>query len=232
MALAYAGASLAIFGGGGGGSGIVFDPTNYVQNTLTAVYAVKQEVREATRVVQDLKNISNKLSNVGGILQVIPGLQDVQNLVAVSMKLKSELESLGQVAETFKNLYGASQATTPANFLALLKKREVAGDASVKALMDNAKELQVKIERTTQQHQQLADSLAGVEGITQAVMTTTTAVGILVQQNQALLSAYQNINMTQAATLAKDNAKELQADKAEDSYYKQVQQLYQASQRK
>lgn len=196
---------------------VVVDPTNLIQTTLTAVRAATAEAARIAQAKRELQMLATTdLTSSFNADYLISGLN---SLDGSANQLRGLLEKQGDINTTLASMYGASSASTPEEFTALLNKRQAAGDESVTALMDGSKDIGIAMKQANADHDRIVGAIPNVAGVTQAAQLTGQTVGIVVQQMNASLG-YQQIQMaTQAAKDARENKERQAADQARVDYF-------------
>lgn len=204
-------------GGGGGFGGIVFDPTNYVQNTIAAVQAVRHEalmVSDALTQARQLYAMYQQLKALGQgnfDRQLDELTRDIAAAVAYRAANESvygALREQGAYAEQVRTLYGASkEAVSWGSWIRREAEMAQRGDARARLLFDQADRIFGEVERTNERRRALQGQLATTEGTHQAVQTTNQYLDTITAQNGTLQSAIAAQMQAGAARDAEDSAK-------------------------
>lgn len=203
-----------------GGGGIVFDPTNWIQTSVTAASTVKQEaiaVANAARTVQ-------MVINSGKMIQLrelgISDLAQAEQMVAQIGRLNGAddalLQALGKKTDFIGDvtaLYGASQTNNFGSFVNGITQRAALGNANAANLINKHEALNQGIQIAQQKRLKIANEIGNVPGATQAIQVATAALDTLIEQNQ-LQSAAVSAQLASAAKKeAADTAQSQTADR-------------------
>ncbi len=149
---------------------VVFDPTNYAQNVLTAANTLQQINNQIT----SLQNEAQMLINQGRNLANLPysSLQTIQQSISQTQQLLREAQRIAydvqQIDQAFSTQYGAINAS-----------------ASSASLVDGAKQ------RWQNSLSALQDAMRIQAGIVQSIDTARSEAGALISSSQSALGALQ-----------------------------------------
>lgn len=209
--------------GGFSGPLVVIDPANIAQTTISAVKAVRAELMRIEQAKREIEMLAkSKIASSFNAEFLIEGLK---SLDGVASELRKQLEKQGDINKTLASLYGASNASTPEEFTAILAKRVAAGDAMVQTLMDGSRDISIAMKQAHADHTRILGAMPEVRGVTEAAQLTGQTVGIVVQQMNSLLGVQQIAMQNQAAKDAKDNKEREAADAARAKYLRDSQEL-------
>ncbi|CAN7786108.1 type VI secretion protein [Caballeronia sp. LjRoot34] len=82
--------------------GIVFDPTNFAKNTITAAEAVKSEVYQDTNLIYQYQMMLNQLKQATNL--------NPAAMLSQAQTISSDLSSLSKYTDGLKSLYGGLQS--------------------------------------------------------------------------------------------------------------------------
>jgi len=149
---------------------VVFDPTNYAQNVLTAANTLQQINNQIT----SLQNEARMLINQGRNLANLPysSLQTIQQSISQTQQLLREAQRIAydvqQIDQAFSTQYGAINA-----------------GASPASLVDGARQ------RWQNSLSALQDAMRVQAGIVQSIDTARSEAGALISSSQSALGALQ-----------------------------------------
>lgn len=149
---------------------VVFDPTNYAQNVLTAANTLQQINNQVT----SLQNEARMLINQGRNLANLPysSLQTIQQSISQTQQLLREAQRIAydvqRIDQAFSTQYGPINAS-----------------ASSASLVDGARE------RWQNSLSALQDALRVQAGIVQSIDTARSEAGALISSSQSALGALQ-----------------------------------------
>jgi P-type conjugative transfer protein TrbJ len=162
--------SLAFFSAPVSAQFMVFDPTNYAQNVMTAANTLQQINNQVT----SLQNEARMLINQGRNLASLPysSLQTIQQSISQTQQLLREAQRIAydvqQIDQAFSTQYGA---INPA--------------ASSTSLVDGARQ------RWQNSLSALQDAMRVQAGIVQSIDTARSEAGALISSSQSALGALQ-----------------------------------------
>lgn len=171
---------------------VVYDPSNYVQNTTSAIAAVKNEINTAASYIQSVKQtimFIKQLTSLEGLARLTglgEELQLFQQLQSTGMELKRSLEEASSLGNDMKAQIGSS------NF-SLKKYMQSAGQNDLnraKIMMDRFATINEAMAQTTKKRQDILDQMSGSDGsIAAATQATTAAVDVVIGQNNQVIGA-------------------------------------------
>lgn len=202
--------------------GVVFDPTNWMQNTASAVAAVKNEVNtyhalieqantamHMARSTSSLKNLAS-LAGVQEVAKLYTALRDVDNQLGLTLERNQALTQ-NTIAQ-----YGASNQSWQ-QFLSA--KSSIAADER-RATTERFRAVNASLQDTAQRREQIVGQLASVQGQTEAMQALGASLDVLIGQNQQIIMA-----MQASAIAAENRAQEPEQLKAKtDEMMRQYQQ--------
>lgn len=201
--------------------GIVFDPTNFTQTTITAIQSVEAEV---TRLKQLEVQIKENLNSFGGkdIADLKREYGKVMSVYDSAKTLQSSIMGVSQNFDDVKSLFGSGQSKSFSEFGQDMARRSRMGDAAAKNMYMNSQNAQATMKSAYENHQKLVDQASAVNGVTEAAQSTTAAVGILIQQNNALLAMVSADQTKKALETSAATQKQKQDDQFGIDYKKRI----------
>lgn len=187
--------------------GIVFDPTNFGKNTITAAQSLIQEINDLKKIEQQL--YANR-AMLGGLdlNTATQQIANVQQLRGTAQNLLSSIGSSQTIFAEMQAIYGAGQYQSWTQFGQAMARRRAAGEATAQSLLSSSENAYKQIEQSSQAHQTIAASLSGVSGVTEATQATASSVGVLITQNQALLGLMAASNAESAQKITQERLKD------------------------
>jgi len=210
----------ALFGGGGF-SGIVFDPTNYAKNTITALQQQIDTTNGYIQMAQDIKQTTRKLSDIAANdlgLNSVEG-QALMKFIQTGRNLQGSLRNTQQVNENMHRVFAASQYTSWEDFLGNIGQRKAQGDMQAKTLYDSAYFAEEQLRKSHEQHQKVVNEMPRIEGVTDAAIATAQSVGLVVQQNQAVIQMMAASSRIQGEELQRQALQREQEELARKEYF-------------
>ena len=185
----------------------VIDFANLGQNTASAISAVQQEINQIAQIDHMIKSNLNTLGSLNPF-DIDLTSSDLAKLLSSANALKSALGNSATVATETQAMYGAGNYKNANDFATALAKRKAANEASAVNLLKTAEMAQQKVIDSNTKHQTVANSLTTVNGATEAAQATTSAVNVVIEQNQSLLSMVAASNSEQAKQVQEKSIKE------------------------
>lgn len=198
---------------------VVVDPTNLIQNTITAVESVINEINQVKQLQEMVKGNLSGL-NIPGFSDFVAQARQIAALVDSAQKLKSVIGDAQSSVVNIQSMYGAGSYRSFSEFAADIARRKAVGERVATNVFRAAEEADQEIVAASAAHQKIAASLAGVSGVTEATQATASAVGVLIQQNQSVLSMMSAAAKAQGAAAARKDAEEEAANKSLADYQK------------
>lgn len=197
----------------GGVTGIVFDPTNFSQNIITAAKTTATYIKQLEQYATQLNQLrllnSNSLLRLVDpkIAEVAGELNRVAQAVAAAKNLEAAIGKSGSMATDLKALYGAT-SMSPADFAANIAQRRAAGDKMMERTMTAYKSNNEVVKDSAASLTAIAKTITGAEGTNQLLQGLNKSVMVMVQQNNALLEATQLQNIKTGKELADQDRNE------------------------
>jgi len=172
------------------GSGIVWDPTNWIQNNSTALAGVKTEINTAKGLIQQTQAAINMaksvkgMANLDSLTQVKEALNLYNQLKAVDGRLENDFQQSADLTERVAAKYGASAMS----WSEYMNSRNQLEKQQRETSAQRYRSINASIEQTSRQRQAIVGKLASVQGQTEAMQTLGAAIDILIGQNQQIIS--------------------------------------------
>lgn len=192
----------------------VIDVSNLSQNLITAIEQTSATILQGKQYVEDLKQTANTFPIVEQ-LSKSEELSQLIKLVKAAEGLNGALRSAKATYDHLGGAFASSQYTSWKDFLADIERRKSIGDKAATSLYDSAKLAEDQVGQAYDAHMMILNKMPIVEGVTQAAQATANSVGVLIQQQQAVLA------MMSASVRDQGNERQRQYDdraKLEDGY--------------
>lgn len=196
----------------------VIDPTNLIQNTLSAEGAVKGEVYQDTNLVYQYQMMLNQLKQATNL--------NPAAMLAQANTITSDISSLTKYTDTLKSLYGGLQSNaeyatkvqslitqsgkTPSQWFADQNTLISNNDQTAKDLFQQGNDVIAHVSVLAKRRQEIQDQLNMSPTAEATAQLTTHMLDIVASQNDDLLqmmaSKQQADSVAQAATTADDQA--------------------------
>jgi conjugal transfer/entry exclusion protein len=148
-------------------------------NTANSYIQTAQDIRQTARKIGTIGAEAVGLSSEDG--------QAILKFIQSGKNLHGSLMQTADIDERMKRSFANSKYLTWEDYVRGIGDRREQGDATAKSLYDSAKFANDQLAKAYEQHQKIVKDLPGIEGVTDAAVSTTQAVGVLIQQNQAVL---------------------------------------------
>lgn len=218
--------SFALFGGGGGG--IVYDPQNHVQTTISAVKSAASLVVQQKLLFQQI--LANKTEFL--IQNGLADTPELQNLIGTSVnsaqQLQRDLRGGQQAFNNLQNAFGASQYSNWNQFASNISVRKEAGDKQATMLLDSAFSADEQIKKSYAANRAILGKLNQIHGPTEGLQATVNAVSVLIDQNSALLYTLSSQAKNEGQKTAVEAKKTEQQEKSMAEYLDQSMRAYES----
>lgn len=195
---------------------IVFDPSNYVQNVLTAARALQQVTNQITSLQNEAQMLINQARNLTSL--PYSSLQQLQSSIQRTQQLLSQAQNIAfnvqQIDHAFQTTYGSANASQSSQ--TLIANAQQRWQNSVAALQDAMRVQAGVVGNLDTNRTQMSVLVTSSQSATGALQATQAGNQILALQTQQLadLTAVvaaqgraQNLQAAQQAA-AQDQAKE------------------------
>lgn len=172
------------------GSGIVWDPTNWIQNNSQALSGVKTEINTAKTLIQQTQTAINMaksvkgMADMDGLAQVKEALKMYKDLQALDTRLERDLQQSAELTERVTARYGASDMSWEEYTKSSTQLERQQRESSAQRY----RAINASIEQTSRQRQAIVSKLGSVQGQTEAMQTLGAAIDVLIGQNQQIIS--------------------------------------------
>lgn len=225
LACALACASAGAIAGGGG---IVFDPTNYIENLATAGATLKQEmlaiedaVRQAQNLQNSIKNTVNTVTDFQGMGSIASDIVSLKSQWNVDSNLASQLGGQANFVQSVMTQYSALGTNgTFGDYVSGLATAANQGQTKAQSLFKNYQFMTDEVQKTMSQRQAIAQRNTGTLGTNDAIAATNASLDNLSEIQQATLQgittlvgqqAYKQAESVNAASAAAAAARNLNA---------------------
>lgn len=185
-AAVVSGPAHAIFGIGD----IVIDPINLVQNTYSAVAAVKNEVNTAAAYIKQIEQalaLAKSLKSVNG-LATLAGVQQelalYSQLKNTSTQLASIMDQSLKLSQNVQAQYGASNV----DWTSFLTSRSAVDRGRSQVLAAQYATIDQSMVDVAQRRQAIVSQLQDSSGQTSAMQSVGAGIDVLIGQNQLMVS--------------------------------------------
>lgn len=204
--------AFALFGGGGG---IVYDPTNFAQNYISAIEAVNQTATQG-KIFIESQLANRKLFELS---DSVANTSELQTLLREAQGLGLALRRGQQSLNDLQRVFAASRFVNWNDFAASIGRRRESGDKQAVALFDAASHSDQQIKSAYEANRALLQKMPYVSGPTEALQASVNASSIIIDQNSAMLYAMSTQNRNQAEKIATDAKKEEQHEQSLSTYF-------------
>jgi type IV secretion system protein TrbJ len=168
----------------------VFDPTNWIQNYLSATTSVKQEITTAKTLIQETQTAINMaksvkgMADLEGLAQAKQALTLYKELQDLDSRLERDFQRSSELTERVTAKYGASDMSWEEYMTSSNALERQQRDSSAQRY----RAINASMEQTSRQRQAIVSKLGSVQGQTEAMQTLGAAIDVLIGQNQQIIS--------------------------------------------
>ena len=200
---------------------LVFDPSNFARNTVTAIQSVEAQV---TRLNQLQLQVKENLNTFGGkdIANLRAEYSKVNATYNSAMNLKSSIVGVQNNFNNVSSVFGSGNFSSFSAFTADMSRRKSIASSISNNLYTNSQNAQVAMKTAFENHQKVVEQASSVNGVTEASQSTTAAVGVLIQQNNALLGMMSADQMKKSIDTVAASEKRQQEDQFGADYKQQL----------
>jgi hypothetical protein len=174
---------------------IVFDPTNYVQNTISAIKTTLQEIlavkAEIDRLLQLKELIKSTISAGPEALAKMAGLDlqlgDLAKILDIGQKIHGVLGSGKTFGERITALYGAFGGDFK-SFVKTQAEQALRGNERARAMFEEAQSIAGSIKDVANIRKQVLQAAGAAVGQTGAIQVNTGMLDVLVGEQQKMNS--------------------------------------------
>jgi type IV secretion system protein TrbJ len=211
--------AFSLFGGGGGLGGIVYDPSNFVQTSITAGEAVKQTALQVTAEMQRLQQLATELQQLKSLPEEViqQTLKDSLQQMQVLQQGSALMSSLSGEVESIKQLYSsrlrqmATLGLSPSDYLQYEIQLAQLQNKNQSALVAQDQQVLIGIQQSMERLKNLQAQIPASSGVHQSIQTTNQYLDLLAGQSAQLLQ------LTASLAAANTNRQQLQDSNAADA---------------
>lgn len=192
-----------------GAAGIVFDPTDFVKDIMTAANTVKTATESAQQTIHQYKMVENWIKNLkqSGAQYLMGQLdpmtaQHAADFIKFATSLKELETDIGDLHKRFETKAKAAfdQKMTVADFVKWQQKQAEQGVKAAQLSLDGDVATLKRVEKTYGMVQDWQEKIPGIEGTVQGLQLLNTQMNAMVGQNAEIVTALTRQSM--AKTLA------------------------------
>ncbi|MFY0663522.1 MAG: methyl-accepting chemotaxis protein [Natronospirillum sp.] len=193
-----------------------------VQSTIDSIRNLAAEVENATKVINEVKQDSDR---IGSILQVIEAIAEQTNLLALNAAIEAARagesgRGFAVVADEVRNLASRTKDSTT-EIQAMIEKLQSGSDRAVQAMVVSTKGTETSVERATDTGEQLESIASAVAMIDQTAQQIASAT-----EEQTAVSKDINKSIHSISDVAEQTAVNVQqSTQASDALAKLAEQL-------
>jgi P-type conjugative transfer protein TrbJ len=216
--------AFSLFGGGGGLGGIVYDPTNFVQTSISAGEAVKQTALQVQAEIQRLQQLSAALQQLKTLPQEViqQTLKDSLQQITVLQQGSALMASISTEVDGIKQLYSsrlrqmAALGLSPSDYLQYEIQLAQLQNKNQSVLMDQDQQVLAGVQKSMDRLQSLQAQIPASSGVQQSMQTTNQYLDLLAGQSIQL------IQLTASQAAANTNRQQLQDSNAADAVMRET----------
>ena len=216
--------AFSLFGGGGGLGGIVYDPTNFVQTSISAGEAVKQTALQVQAEIQRLQQLSAALQQLKTLPQEViqQTLKDSLQQITVLQQGSALMASISTEVDGIKQLYSsrlrqmAALGLSPSDYLQYEIQLAQLQNKNQSVLMDQDQQVLAGVQKSMDRLQSLQAQIPASSGVQQSMQTTNQYLDLLAGQSIQL------IQLTASQAAANTNRQPIQDSNAADAVMRET----------
>ncbi len=216
--------AFSLFGGGGGLGGIVYDPTNFVQTSISAGEAVKQTALQVQAEIQRLQQLSAALQQLKTLPQEViqQTLKDSLQQITVLQQGSALMASISTEVDGIKQLYSsrlrqmAALGLSPSDYLQYEIQLAQLQNKNQSVLMDQDQQVLAGVQKSMDRLQSLQAQIPASSGVQQSMQTTNQYLDLLAGQSIQL------IQLTASQAAANTNRQQIQDSNAADAVMRET----------
>jgi conjugal transfer/entry exclusion protein len=172
------------------GGGIVYDPTNWIQNNSTALAGMRTEINTARTLIQETQTAINMaksvkgMANLDSLTQANEALKLYKELQTVDGRLEKDFQQSSELTDRVTTKYGASSMSWDE----YMSSRDQIDKQQRDTSAQRYRAINASMEQTSRQRQAIVGQLATVQGQTEAMQTLGASIDVLIGQNQQIIS--------------------------------------------
>ena len=195
----------------------VFDPANFAKNTITSIQTIQMEMRQYQQLMEMYRSNIATLKD-GAFNNQLSNLNNIRRMYDSAQRLQGAVGNAQNVFTNAQAMYGAGNYNSWQDFSGLISRRKAAGESSAVNLVNSAEQAQKQMIEAQVAHSKLADSLSGVQGVTEASQATASAVGVLIGQNSAMIGMMSAQALENARNVSKKQVLETESETEVKNY--------------
>lgn len=208
--------------------GVVYDPSNWLQNNSSALSNVKNEINTAKALIQQTQTALNMaksikgVTDMAGLAQITESLAQYRQLQSVDNRLQLDFQQSAALTDSMTAGYGASNMSWT-DYMASRRNLE---QQQRETSAQRYSAINASIEQTSRQRQAIVSKLGSVGGQTEAMQTLGASIDVLIGQNQQIISILaangRVAEMKQADTETDKTKRDAEATKDMNSYQQRL----------
>lgn len=200
----------------------VIDKANLTQNIQTAIHQVLSYIEMLEQVKQATKTNKNEFSLSATFGSGVE-MEQFLGIVADAQQMHASLRQ-GQVAfNDIQNVFGASKFDNWSNFAANISERRKRGDQDAMKLFDSAYAADKQIKRAYEANQRILSNVRNISGPTEGLQAAVNSLGVVIDQNSAMLLAMSSNNQMEAQKIEKDAIAKEEKERQDVKYHDGIQ---------
>lgn len=212
---------------GGAAGGIVFDPTNYIQNMSTAFNTLKTEtlqieagIQRAAQLENSIKNTYNTVKNAQGMGAITTDIGALQSQWNVDTQIMSQIGGQQNFVQNVMSTYSAlGTGGTFTDYVTGLAKASAAGQQNAQSILNNYSNMSQVLQQSIANRQSIAQKNTGALGTNDSIAVTNSALDNLAMVNQASLQGIQTLVRQAAWQQSQTAGKQAAENQSFTNYY-------------
>lgn len=196
----------------------VIDKANLTQNIQTAIHQVLSYIEMLEQVKQATKTNKNEFS----LSATFGAGVEMEQFLGIMAEGQQMLNSLRQGQRAFndiQNVFGASKYDSWVNFAVNISERRKLGDQDAMKLFDSAYAANAQIKKAYEANQKILRNVRNISGPTEGLQAAVNSLGVVIDQNSAMLLAMSSNNQMEAQKIEKDAIAKEEAERQDVKYH-------------
>ena len=203
---------------------IVFDPSNFIQNLLTAINAVTTEANTAGTLYQQTKGTIELAKSTAGLgdLQGLAGAQQELNMYNELRLNNQQLESTLRNSLRLTQDMQAKVGTSNMSWDEFRASRNASDMESARIYKSQYQSIDKSMTDTANRRKAILGQLQGAQGQTAATQAVGTQIDVLIGQNQQIIGELGAQKMQEGLRIEKTQQDEQLAIEINNAYQKRL----------
>lgn len=187
---------------------VVWDPTNFIENLITAIASVQSEITEAASYTQQVRQTyeliraSASMDGLANLAGLSEEYQMYQDLMAVNGQLKNTMNEGLWLTKNLQAQFGAGNFS----WERFLRQKQGIDFSRADAFKNQYEYLNRQMRATADRRRAILSKLESAEGQTSATQAVGAQIDVLIGQQQQMISALAQTRQDQEFKVREDEA--------------------------